>query len=100
TCRRRVAEAVVAALPPKSSYAAVIRDVLAWYAAHPDDWKSAWLMLEEKWDRNDACPDGSLQAFHIEAKLNVAYGALGLLYGGGDFSKTLEIATRSGQDSD
>ena len=26
--------------------------------------------------------------------------ALGLLYGGGDFAKTLEVATRSGQDSD
>jgi hypothetical protein len=100
TDTRRVVEAGLAALPPKSSYAAVIRDVLAWHAAHPDDWKSAWLMLEEKWDRNDACPDGSLQPFNIDAKLNGAYVALGLLYGGGDFSKTLEVATRSGQDSD
>jgi hypothetical protein len=97
---RRVVEAGLAALPPKSSYAAVIRDVLVWHAAHPDDWKSAWLMLEEKWDKDDACPDGSLQPFNIDAKLNGAYVALGLLYGGGDFSKTLEVATRSGQDSD
>jgi hypothetical protein len=97
---RRVVEAGLAALPPKSSYAAVIRDVLAWHTAHPDDWKSAWLMLEQKWDKDDACPDGSLQPFNIDAKLNGAYVALGLLYGGGDFSKTLEVATRAGQDSD
>jgi hypothetical protein len=96
----RVVEAGLAALPPKSSYAAVIRDVLAWHAAHPDDWKSAWQMLEEKWDKDDPCPDGSLQPFNIDARLNGAYVALGLLYGGGDFSKTLDVATRSGQDSD
>ncbi len=33
-------------------------------------------------------------------RLNGAYVALGLLYGKGDFAKTLEIATRAGQDSD
>jgi hypothetical protein len=97
---RRVVEAGLAALPAKSGYAAVIRDVLAWHAAHPDDWKSAWQMLEERWDKDDACPDGSLQPFNIDARLNGAYVALGLLYGGGDFSKTLDVATRSGQDSD
>ena len=44
-------------------------------------------MLEEKWDKDDACPDGSLQPFNIDAKLNGAYVALGLLYGGGDFRR-------------
>jgi hypothetical protein len=38
--------------------------------------------------------------FNIDAKLNGAYVALGLLYGGGDFWNTMEISTRSGQDSD
>ncbi len=38
--------------------------------------------------------------FNIDARLNGAYIALGLLYGEGDFAKTLEISTRSGQDSD
>jgi hypothetical protein len=97
---QRVVEAGLAMMPPQSSYAAIIRDLLEWHAAHPDDWRSAWQMLEERWDKDDACPDGSLQPFNIDAKLNGAYVALGLLYGGGDFSKTLEIATRSGQDSD
>jgi hypothetical protein len=100
TDTRRVVEAGLAALPPRSGYAAVIRDVLAWHAAHPDDWRSAWQMLEDKWDKDDPCPDGSLQPFNIDARLNGGYVALGLLYGGGDFSKTLDVATRSGQDSD
>jgi hypothetical protein len=38
--------------------------------------------------------------FNIDATVNSAYVVLGLLYGNGDFSKTLEIATRAGQDAD
>ena len=33
-------------------------------------------------------------------KINSAYVAMGLLYGEGDFGKSMEIATRCGQDSD
>ena len=47
-----------------------------------------------------SCTDGALEPFNIDAKLNGGYVALGLLYGKGDFAKTLEVATRSGQDSD
>ena len=46
------------------------------------------------------CIDGALDPFNIDAKLNGGYVALGLLYGKGDFAKTLEVSTRSGQDSD
>jgi hypothetical protein len=56
--------------------------------------------LEAKWDKDDPCPDGALRPFNIDAKLNGAYIALGLLYGNKEFSRTIEIATRSGQDSD
>ena len=38
--------------------------------------------------------------FNIDAKINGAYIALGLLYGGGDIGKTMSISTRCGQDSD
>ena len=87
-------------IPADSSYAHVIRDVLAWHVAHPDDWRKTWRLLEDKWDRGDVCPEGALAPFNIDAKINGAYVALGLLYGNGDFAKTLEVATRSGQDSD
>jgi hypothetical protein len=59
-----------------------------------------WHLVEEKWDKDDPCPDGALAAFNIDAKLNGAYIAFGLLFGGGDFHKTMEISTRCGQDSD
>ncbi len=78
----------------------LIRDLLTWSAQCPNDWRKVWQLLEDKWDKNDPCPDGALSPFNINAKLNGAYVACGLLFGGGDFYKTMEIATRCGQDSD
>ena len=56
----------------------LITDVLAWSAQNPDDWTKTWKLLEEKWDKRDACPAGALLPFNIDAKLNGAYIALGL----------------------
>ena len=39
-------------------------------------------------------------AFNIDAVLNSAYIIIGLLYGEGDFGKTIDISTRCGHDSD
>lgn len=97
---RKVVELGLASIPAQSGYAKVIRDVVNWSAQHPDDWKATWQLLEDKWDRNDVCPDGALSSFNIDARLNGAYVALGLLYGHGDFTRTLDVATRAGQDSD
>jgi hypothetical protein len=57
-------------------------------------------MVNAKWDLREPCPEGALIPFNIDAKLNGAYVALGILYGHGDFGKTVEYATRAGQDSD
>jgi hypothetical protein len=97
---RAVVEQGLACLPPKSGYARLIRDVLTWSARYPDDWKKTWQLIQDTWDRDDPCPEGALEPFNIDAKINGAYIALGLLYGRGDFGRTLEIAARSGQDSD
>jgi len=97
---RKVVEAGLAAIPAASRYAQVIADVLRWSKENPDDWKKSWKLLEEKWDRDDECPDGALEPFNIDASLNGAYIALGLLYGNGEFEKTMDIAMRGGQDSD
>ena len=96
---RKVVEAGLACLPPKSPYAQTIADVLQW-SEQQKDWKATWQLIEKKWNKREPCPEGALKPFNIDAKLNGAYIALGLLYGDGDFSKTIEVATRSGQDSD
>ena len=97
---RKVVEAGLACIPAGSDYALVIRDLLEWSARHPRDWRKVWQLVEDKWNGNDPCPDGALAPFNIDAKINGAYVALGLLFGEGDFPRTLEIATRCGQDSD
>jgi len=97
---RQVVEAGLRSIPADSGYAKVIRDVLHWSARHPEDWKQTWQLLTDKWDRDDPCPDGALDSFNIDARLNGAFVALGLLYGKGDFSRTLDVSTRAGQDSD
>jgi hypothetical protein len=97
---RRIVEAGLACLPRKSPYAQTIADTLAWHRAHPDDWKKTWQLIEDKWNRRDPCPEGALTEFNIDAKLNGAYIVLGLLYGGGDFGRTIIISTQAGQDSD
>ena len=96
---RKVVEAGLASIPPDSRYARIIRDVLDW-SADETDWRATWRRVTDTWDRDDPCPDGALHEFNIDAGLNGAFIALGLLHGGGDFARTLEVSTRAGQDSD
>jgi len=95
-----VVQKALASLPPKSQYYQCISDVLAWWRQYPDDWRRTWFEVQKKWSSDVGCPECAIQPGNIDAKLNGAYIAIGLLYGGGDFGKTLEIATRCGQDSD
>lgn len=97
---QKIVEAGLACIPARSSYAALIRDLLDAFARRPGSWSEAWQIIEDKWNKDDACPEGALSPFNIDAKLNGAYIAMGLLYGGGDFDRTMDIATRCGQDSD
>jgi ADP-ribosylglycohydrolase len=97
---RKIVEAGLAAIPAQSQYAQTIADVLRLSRQYPNDWKKTWQALETKWGTVESCPEGALRGFNIEASLNGAYIALGLVYWGGDFTKTLEISTRAGQDSD
>jgi ADP-ribosylglycohydrolase len=97
---RKIVEQGLACIPSQSGYAKILRDVLQWSTQYPDDWKRTWQLIQDKWDRDDSCTGGALQPFNIDARLNGAYVALGVLYGRGDFDKTLDVSTRSGQDSD
>jgi hypothetical protein len=97
---RRIVEAGLACMPAQSPYARTISDVLAWSKAAPDDWIGVWNKIEEKWNKREPCPEGAMQPFNIDAKLNGAYVALGVLYGKGNIGDTISIATRCGQDSD
>lgn len=94
----RIVQIALRSIPTESNYSRCIHDVITLHKQHPDDWRQAWQRLEEKWGQVDIC--GALSPFNIDAKLNGAYIVMGLLYGQGDFAKTMEISTRCGQDSD
>tara|TARA_A100001011_G_scaffold363754_1_gene413921 strand:+ start:762 stop:2378 length:1617 start_codon:yes stop_codon:yes gene_type:complete len=87
-------------IPTKSSFYKCINDVVNWYEEYPLDWKKNWELIEQKWGNDVGCPNGVFRDFNIDAKINAAYVVLGMLYGEGDFGKTLDISTRAGQDSD
>lgn len=87
-------------IPAKSTFAQCMSDVIKWHEQYPNDWKRNWFEIQRKWSDDTGCPDGVFHPFNIDAKINSAYILLGLLYGEGDFSKTLEISTRAGQDAD
>ncbi len=87
-------------IPKESKFYKVINDVIQWHKQYPNDWKQTWFEIERKWSEDVGCPDGVFVPFNIDATVNAAYVVLGLLYGDGDFTKTMEISTRAGQDSD
>lgn len=93
-----IVDRALLSIPTKSDYAECVRDVITLHAHYPDDWRAAWQELENKWGDVDIC--APLRPFNIDAKLNGAYIMMGLLYGEGDFEKTMEVSTRCGQDSD
>lgn len=88
------------AIPQESDFHKCISDVINWYHQQPKDWKQTWFEIQKKWAEEDGCPNMVFHPLNIDAKLNSAYVVLGLLYGEKDFTKTLEISTRAGQDSD
>jgi hypothetical protein len=87
-------------IPEQSQFYKCIHDVIGWWNQYPDDWKQNWFECQKKWSSDIGCPEGVFLDFNIDAKINAAYIVIGLLYGEGDFAKTLEISTRCGQDSD
>ena len=87
-------------IPKQSEFYQCIADVIAWHKKYPGGWKQTWFEVQKKWADDIGCPDGVFAPFNIDAKVNAAYVVIGLLYGGGDFTKTLEITTRCGQDAD
>lgn len=95
-----IVKEAISNIPQKSTFYKCIQDVINFHELHPQDWKSCWSFLQEKWNKDVGCPKGVFLSFNIDAKFNSAFVALALLYGNGDFTKSVDIAARCGQDSD
>ena len=88
----KLLEAGLAAIPADCDYAMCIRDVMSWHTQFPDDWEKAQDQINAKW--------GPEQEKLRNVFPNNAINALALLYGDGDFDKTIAIAVMAGWDTD
>ncbi len=82
-------------IPENSRYAQMVRDVLQWHQKYPD-WTTTWGEIEKKW----SVQQNRKRVSVLDATINGSYILMGLLYGDGDFHKTMEISSRCGRDSD
>jgi len=92
---RKLVEHSLKVIPAESNYAKMIRDVLRLRDEEPD-WQKAWHVLEEKWGRDD----NGEPVMKLDVRINGAYVYMGLVFGDGDFWKSMNIAMRCGLDSD
>lgn len=87
-------------IPPQSRYRKCMEDVITLWEQNPSDWHHCWFEIEKRYGFEKGCPEGVFNGFNIDATINSAYVIIGLLYGEGDFFRTMDISTRCGQDSD
>ncbi len=94
----KLVETALRAIPAGSQYAEMVRDLLAWYRAAPNDWELTWRRCQKKYREDPEYQQASNGG--IDCKINGAYVLLGLLHGQRDPDQTIILAMRGGQDSD
>jgi hypothetical protein len=83
-------------LPENGRYANTIRDMIALHAKHPNNWQAAWKEMAQKYYIDE--PDMTKTIWN--ANLNGACAILAMLYGEGDFQRTLDLSCAMGFDAD
>lgn len=93
TCSEQLVRDALVSLDPDSVYAQMVHSMLAFYEKHPDDWEDAYHYVFENfgYDRYSGV---------VPIIPNAAVIVLALLYGDGDFSRTLSIGNMCGWDTD
>lgn len=93
---QRLIDIGTSALPKGSRFGETVENMKALYAKYPNDWKQARKEMAEKNYNNEPIDTRTIW----NANLNGACGILALLYGKGDFEKTLYYACMMGFDAD
>lgn len=90
---RRIIEKGLSYIPEDCEYTRVVRAVMDFHEQHPENWRECFQYIFENFGY-DRYPGNC----HIIP--NIAVMILALLYGGGDFSRTLTICNMCGWDTD
>jgi len=90
-----ILDAGVASLDPKSVIRQIADDVRSWHRQHPHEWRTTRRLVKEKYSRH-----GGKMRDKNGYELNTASVIAALLYGQGDFAKTLMTAFNFGWDAD
>lgn len=90
---QKIIEVGLREIPQDSKYYEVTKSVISFYENHPEDWRRCLKYLHAEWGY-DRYPG----VCHIIPNAGVCI--LALLYGEGDFNRTVEIATMCGWDTD
>ena len=90
---RKIIEKGLSYIPADCEYTRVVRKVMEFYDAHPENWHDCFQYIFENFGY-DKYPG----ICHIIP--NIAVMILSLLYGEGDFSRTLSICNMCGWDTD
>ena len=88
----------VDAVPNNGPFAEGIRDVIRWYGQH-DDWRVTRQLIHDKYWAYKS-PELEAPVSIVSSLNNGLTGIMALLYGEGDYTKTVGIATSAGYDSD
>jgi ADP-ribosylglycohydrolase len=86
------------AVPKRSPFADGLRDLVAWHKKH-EDWRETRRLMHEKYYAY-RYEGEDLPVSIISSLINGLAGVLAILYGDGDFLKTVGIATSAGYDCD
>jgi ADP-ribosylglycohydrolase len=93
---RKLITNALAYLPNGDRYAQTVREMIALYDKYPDDWVKARQEMAEKYYVNE--PEMTKTIWN--ANLNGACGILSMLYGKGDFQRTMDLGCAMGFDAD
>ena|GEM_PF-661207 len=88
-------DAGLAAIDPNSDIAQIVKDVRDWHGQNPDDWRATRKLLKQKYSKHN----GEMRDRN-GYELNTGSIIAALLYGEGDFVKTLTAAFNFGWDAD
>ena len=90
---RKIIEKGLSYIPADSEYTKVVRSVMAFHEANPADWRKGYGYVRDNFGY-DRYPG----ACHIIPNIGVMI--VSLLYGEGDFARTLDICNMCGWDTD